>query len=204
MTTVQETLVGRGCKVMVGSVLLDAAVSTQHALTAQVTDHTVELGADISDNYKPGLRTLRVEGVITDSPLEVGYPAQTAINSIRSLADGDTSPSESAWREFRRMFDEAEVIDIITETELYTSMVLTSVEVTKTADTANRLVFSLAAREVRFVSLETTEAIKLPEPKDTTDEVKKKNKGKQKAKPEATSSDKQQSILKQGIEALFG
>ncbi len=55
--------------VQAGQVQLDAAISETHTTTAQITDHQVEVGANISDNIRPMPKKLSLQGIVTNHPI---------------------------------------------------------------------------------------------------------------------------------------
>jgi hypothetical protein len=140
-------------------ITLDASVREVHSVKGMVSDHPVETGVDVVDHYRVLPREVAIDGIVTDTPIVSGLPGATLVNSaigfVSSLGGAD-SPSINAWKEFQRFFDEAVVIEIKTslEQENYSSMVLTSLDVTRDTDTGQVLAFSAAAREIRFVETE--------------------------------------------------
>lgn len=52
-----------------GSITLDASVNEQHMNTAQVTEHQVESGPNITDHIRPLPQKLSIEGMITNTPI---------------------------------------------------------------------------------------------------------------------------------------
>lgn len=53
------------------AVTLELDVDTQetHDLVSDITEHPVEEGADVTDNVRPRLRRVSIEGFVTDTPL---------------------------------------------------------------------------------------------------------------------------------------
>lgn len=146
-------------------VVFDASVSETHSVQGQVSDHPVESGVDIVDHYRVLPRALQMEGVITNSPLTVQFPGASLINSAIGLINGSKSPSDNAWAELQRFFDEAVVVTITTSLRAYEDMVLTALDVTRNSGTTNGLFFTVSAREIKFVDTEEGAAITIP---DTT------------------------------------
>ncbi len=162
-----EDLIGHAARVSVGEsggdpIVVDCSVRETHSIDGQVSDHPVETGIDIVDHYRVLPRKVQLEAIISDTPLTTGFPGATLVNSVIGLVEGDKSPSLNAWEEFQRFFDEAVVVDVNTSLKKYTNMVLTSFAVTRDAATGQVLAFTLAAREIRFVSTAFGEAIELP------------------------------------------
>jgi hypothetical protein len=55
----------------IGDVWIDVSVRESHEVTADVTRHPVEEGTDISDHIRPEPRTISIEGLVTNHPLEL-------------------------------------------------------------------------------------------------------------------------------------
>ena len=142
---------------------LDASVREVHSVSGEVSEHPVESGVDIVDNYRVLPRQLQIDGVVTNSPLSTEFPGASLINSAIGLINGDEDPIINAWQEFERFFDEAVVLTITTSLRDYVNMVLTGIEVTRDAENANKLTFSASAREIIFVDTQEGDAITLPD-----------------------------------------
>ena len=135
-------------------IVVDASVSESHAVSGEVSDHPVESGIDIVDHYRVLPRQLEIEAIVTDTPISTGLPGATLVNSVVGLINGDEKPSANAWNELNRFFDEAVVLEIFTSLKRYKSMVLTDLQVTRNAGTAQGIRFTATAREIRFVDTE--------------------------------------------------
>jgi hypothetical protein len=57
--------------VEIGPAWIDVSISEQHSVGAEVTDHPVENGPGITDHIRPTSRTVRIEGLVTNHPLEL-------------------------------------------------------------------------------------------------------------------------------------
>jgi hypothetical protein len=54
----------------IGPIWIDVSISEQHSLSADVTEHPVESGPNIVDHVRPQPRTVRIEGLVTNHPIE--------------------------------------------------------------------------------------------------------------------------------------
>lgn len=54
-----------------GGIWLDATVDEVHSSEVEVSEHPVEEGVDITDHVRPKADTIRIEGVITNQPIEL-------------------------------------------------------------------------------------------------------------------------------------
>ncbi len=57
--------------VWIDEIWLDVSVREAHGLSADVTEHPVESGADVADHIRPKQRTVTIEGVISNTPIDV-------------------------------------------------------------------------------------------------------------------------------------
>lgn len=55
----------------IDEIWLDVSVRESHGLSAEVTEHPVESGADVADHIRPKQRTVTIEGIISNTPIEV-------------------------------------------------------------------------------------------------------------------------------------
>jgi len=181
MGRITDTLIGKSATVTIGEVTVDASISEGHYVSADVSDHPVERGSDITDHVRKRNPSLSIEAIITNTPLGTSYPLQTAIGSATAAANDD-DPVLNAWNEIRRYFDESVLVDIVTSLHVYKSMALTEFNVQRDAENGREVLhFTVQAQELRIVSTETMEALQLKEaePETTTVEQEKADKGNQ-------------------------
>lgn len=57
--------------VTIGDIWIDVSLSETHSVSAEVTDHPVEEGANIADHIRPQPRTFSMQGFVTNTPIEV-------------------------------------------------------------------------------------------------------------------------------------
>jgi len=55
----------------IGTIWIDVSISEKHSLGADVTEHPVEDGSNISDNVRPQPRSVQIEGLVTNHPIEM-------------------------------------------------------------------------------------------------------------------------------------
>ena len=203
MTYASDLLVGKKAQVQIGEVSVDASISESHSIEGEITSHPVESGSDITDHYRVNPREISLEAVVTSTPIATGYPAQTAINSVKSIIAKD-DPVMNAWQEVERYFEKRIIITINTSLKKYKNMILTSFNVTRNSAKGQSLHFSLTAREIRVVSTVEKARITVPEPKPKKKTVeKKKDKGK-KDKKKPTDAESEGFARKAGRKILEG
>lgn len=146
-------------------IVFDAITADTSEVTATLTTHPVERGADMSDHKRPGPRRLTLEAVVSNSPL--GDPPASGLgpSDVRLLADGTYSAP------FDRVRDVAESLRYLVERDLlvsvstavadYDALSIISVSAPKTEAT-NAVRFTIDAEEVRIVETRTVAASALP------------------------------------------
>lgn len=188
------------------AVVIDATIHETHDVKAQVTEHQVETGSNVTDHIRPLPREVTLEGVITNTPLAA--PARTSISGNMSdfsqsfqRPNGDSF--EVKWQaykfdgQFDRVRDEfrdlvyaiqqGALFDITTTLQVYVDFAMTSFSVPRDAANGNVLHFSASFKELRFVETNTTKAL----PVKTAPKVAKKHDGPkhpEEAKPEESRS----------------
>lgn len=55
----------------IGTIWIDVSISEKHQLSAEVTDHPVEDGSNITDNVRPQPRSVQIEGLVSNHPTEL-------------------------------------------------------------------------------------------------------------------------------------
>ena len=148
---------------------IDVTVSEVHSLQAEVTQHPVEVGADIADHYRPKPAELRIQGIVTDTPLDNSLglavaralegPIGTAIGvtqGIAATALGRASILRSTFNALQSLHDNAVPCQIFTPYKIYRDMLMTDLQVTRDKAGGEALYFTAAFREVFFVSSSTT------------------------------------------------
>jgi hypothetical protein len=137
----------------IGSVRLDASISENHVVDADISEHPVEDGSDITDNYLIGSRRLTIHGRITNSPIyAAGEPVWntvviTAANNVGSLIT-EEDRVEAANTEVTRMMEAAEIITVSTTLSDYENMMIKSYSVDRDVSLANCLDFTMELQEV--------------------------------------------------------
>jgi len=79
--------------VEIGDIWIDVSVREGHALTAEVTEHPVETGADVADHIRPMPATIDIDGVVTNHPIELpkSHAGTSRINPSPIEIEGEPS-----------------------------------------------------------------------------------------------------------------
>jgi hypothetical protein len=154
-----ETLATRPAPTRIGpKLLLDALVRESHELNAEVTEFPVETGGVISDHVRLQPREVSVEGVVTNNP--VRFLGGIFSGLIRGENPGGVEGpvigpalnlTELAFAELERMYQERELIEVVTPRKRYENMALMRLSIPKDRTTGDALRFSALFREVTRV-----------------------------------------------------
>jgi hypothetical protein len=163
----------------------DATISESHNLTAQLTDHPVELGSNITDHYRILPQSITVNGIISNNPL-LGLAGNIQNITSDSGTRISSGPSDQAYDSLRNSMRSGNLLTIFTTLKEYNNMLITSVSVRRDANSGNILNSIVTLREVRIAKVKT---ISQPEsPSDVKD-----NAVENKGRTEKTAANQSQS-----------
>lgn len=123
-------------------VIIDVVVTEQHASDSDVTDHPVEVGIDITDHFRPKPRVLKLDCVLTDTPIG---PGQLAV----------PGRSRDAYEEIARLQTSGTLITVTTQLRQYENLLITSLGAPIDVATGDGLKFSMTMKEIRTVESKT-------------------------------------------------
>lgn len=150
----------------IGSIEIDADIETVHEAGWDVTEYPIESGANIADHRRRKLRTIRLTGIITNTPLKLlggldfspsGTNFQNPLNAKSRAVD--------AWKQLQELGNSKEPIQVITSLETIPNMSIESLTATRTASTGNVLSFTATMKELQFANAELVAAIAPTKPK---------------------------------------
>jgi hypothetical protein len=137
----------------IASLDFDATLDELHDWKNEVTQNPVETGSPITDHIIEKSDKLRLQGVITNSPLRGEFAGQ--------YFGGETaSPRiQTTFEAIRTLKQSKEVIVVYTKHAIYTDMVIESVSIPRNAQIGEEVQFTMELVNIRFVS---TQMVKLP------------------------------------------
>ena len=158
-------------KASIDTLVLDATLSEVHSVDVEVTDHPVEVGANVVDHARRKPDVVQLEGIITNAPLglqprpllrfDPDTPKGQAFFDVLDGPEADPTRAETAYQRLQGLADGTPVT-IRTTLREYTSMVLESLSVPRSAQTGDSVQFTARFRQVRFVSSRTVAIAKGP------------------------------------------
>lgn len=133
-----------------GSILeVDVSLEEQHTLAAELTDHPVERGFDVTDHRRPGPAQLSMRGLVSDTP-------SGTIAAIGEAFDpGSASRSQDAYTILKEFHEKNAICAVITALRLYENMLLTRLSVQRDSATGKVLAFDTEWREIRIAESRT-------------------------------------------------
>lgn len=171
-----------------GTVALDASVSEQHGVQAQVTEHQVESGTNVTDYIRPMPRRLSITGLVTNTPIATPTTQNRGVTGQTSTFTGQDGTKWKALQftgEFDRVRDVYGVLvdaalagatfQVVTTLENYQSLAITNLVAPRDADHGNAVQFQIDFQEIRVVDSQTVQAL----PKSISKTHKGKQAGKQ-------------------------
>lgn len=125
-------------KGQVGSVELDVTLREQHRHTSRVTTFPVEDGSILSDHIINEPTIVVLEGIITDSPLQILPTFNRSVDSFNKLVE---------------LHNQRTIVNVITGLKQYPRMAITSLDVPRNLRTGRSLNFTI---ELQQIELDTT------------------------------------------------
>lgn len=150
---------------------LDAAVSEGATFGAQVSDHPVEVGSNIVDHIRPLPVEVRLDGVVTDTPVSAVQMRRAAAllnvgtDDAPSALPGRADAALAFLIELRTF---PRLVTVVTSRRVYENMALTSLVVPTDRATGEALRFSAAFRQVVTVELRRVQIATPPRPARST------------------------------------
>lgn len=131
----------------------DATLDELHEWKNEVTQNPVETGSPITDHVIEKPDKLRLQGVITNSPLRGEFAGQ--------YFGGDTqSPRiQTAFEAIRELHKARDVVVVYTKHAIYTDMVIESVSIPRNAQIGEEMQFTMELVNIRLVA---TQLVTLP------------------------------------------
>ena len=163
------------------SLEFDATISDSHSSNAEITEHPIEDGANVSDHIRPGLDRVSLRIVISDNPIATpGDHATGATGTMGTVdlvgADGVKSGearvltfdgflfrAKWVYEELLTLMSMGAPVGVITSLRDYESMAIESVNPLRDVESGNALFATVEFKQVRVV---TSQVVAAPEPRE--------------------------------------
>lgn len=134
---------------------LDASLTETATFASDVSEHPVEVGSDVVDNIRPKPVEVRIDGVISDTPITAEQLRRAADAAGVTLDAPQNTPGRSsdALAFLLALRDSPRLVTITTKRGAYDNMALVSLSVPEDRTTGDVLRFSATFRQVRTVAL---------------------------------------------------
>lgn len=195
-----ELIFGAPTKAEVGFVQFDCSVSERHTDEAEITEHPVEFGSDVSDHIRKLPKSIEINGIVTNTPI-VFLASLMAPSPVITDFLSKTDRVEAAYAELQRVMDDGELVDVVTSLKTYDNMAITSLVVDRDVATGNVLNCVVSLREVVIAS---TLTVDLPLPQNVANKAAKNKGAASKSAGSAAQGEQAQSALSQFVGSLFG
>ncbi len=157
---------------------LDAAITEQHSADAEVTQFPVEAGPSVSDHVRVLPERLRIEGVVSNTPL----PSAPGVGAARyrdyarevgeaqrggqfgSVENPFSQRAETAYFRLKAIHGAGVPITVSTALQDYPDMILKSLDVPRAGDLGDAVHFSAEFWKVVQVQTETVALERSPKP----------------------------------------
>ena len=166
-TTYGQPLAPNGANLDV--INIDATLSEVHSAEVELTQHPVETGADITDHARPKPREIRIDGFVTNSPLDdslfgaVGRATASLLGGgsvaglgITATLNVLTAPGSNiikdSFDKFQMLYQYAPLVQVFTPYRQYQNMIMVSFQANREQQNGDALKFSATFREVFLVS----------------------------------------------------
>jgi hypothetical protein len=151
----------------IGELFIDATHMEEIQYSNQITDHPVERGFDssggssISDHvYKNPLR-LKLEGSITDTPIDVIGTAKSVLNlfdgnllnNIKDKFNGKGRKQITAYEILKDIHINRSVVDVVNYWDTFENMVIETLTFPRDNRTGNRLKFEITLKQITLASV---------------------------------------------------
>ncbi len=131
---------------------LDATIEEDPDYGSTVTQNAVEKGADVSDHVAIKPLILRIQAIITNTP----------VNLIKIVKGATfTDPAGAGYRYLKKLHEEGQPFDFVGGYEIYKNLVITSLSAPRKAATANALVFNCTMQQINLVQTREVTLAKL-------------------------------------------
>jgi len=125
---------------------LDVATVVEHRFDAEVTDHPVSEGENISDHVTPQPDAVTVTGIISRTPIDPAIISEEASNSRY----------QRAFDKLRDLKENPRLITLLTQRRQYENMVVTGISIVDDVNTGDSLQFTANFRHIRQVQVLVT------------------------------------------------
>jgi hypothetical protein len=149
------SLIFKPRKAKIGTLTLDASISESHESTNDVTTHPIESGALITDHVIKKPQTIRIEGIVSNTPIGFGLKQLTAFAGKTLPFPREAGPAQEAYETLMRLRESKTPITVVTALQEYDDMVIESLTFPRDAGSGDALRFTANLVQVQVVDIKT-------------------------------------------------
>lgn len=147
---------GRKVRAQIGGITVDASIDEDHTLTCDVTENPVEDGANITDHVHLRPAELKINGVISDTPLDFSALNLPIVGNVvglinNTLINAGEPRSIQQYNKLVELRKKREPFDVVTGLKVYKNMILSSLTVNRNATNGKAIHFSAEMKEIKIV-----------------------------------------------------
>jgi hypothetical protein len=167
-------LVYRPDGVTIDAVRLDASLSETHSHEAEITEHPVDDGVNVSDHIRQKPDVLTIEGIFTNTQLSRdgitravetgGVIFETSVFDEESSVAGTVGYAEASYRKLVEAKEAGKLMSVVTGLRSYDSMAIQSISAPRNANIGDAVQFTIVLRHFRVVTSRTTK-VEVREPR---------------------------------------
>lgn len=133
-------------------IMLDCTLSEEHSYQADVTENPVEDGSTIADHVNLKPFTLKIDGLVSDSPLGFSIigDVQNIVSSITQIF-GTQSRSRDAFEALVTLYKNRIPFTVLTNLKRYENMVISEANFPYTKDTGQALDLKMTLTQISIV-----------------------------------------------------
>lgn len=125
-----------------GIIVLDAVLLEEHKYTSRVTSYPIETAAEgnstvISDHIINEPDSLILQGIVSDTPINIFAPRNRSITAFNQLI---------------RLHQSKQPVTVVTGLKVYTNMAITSLDIPRNLKTGQSLTFNIDLQKLTFSS----------------------------------------------------
>lgn len=157
-----KTIFGNGY----GNIELDANLEESHEWKAEATSNPVEEGSPVSDHVIEHSDKLKIRGFVSDASMESIFSSNNlssrGLSRVIGLFNGRKieSHSQGVFDTLRTLIKKRETVTVYTKHRVYPDMVLTDVNIPRTASNGEAIEFTAEFIHIRKVATKTVDVPK--------------------------------------------
>lgn len=139
---------------------IDASISEIHGVSADISDHNVEIGQNPTDHIRPKPTMLSLQCLITSDDPNAGYIVGTDFTKLKAIAPSGYDYVGDTYAQLRAGVEAGAIFSVTTTLDKYDNMGVTNFSVPRSAENGTDLLFDL---DLKVLNLIDTGVVTAPE-----------------------------------------